>query len=154
MRRSQHEVGRTGDIYMSKMMEIAARYANGEEEDHIRSGKHKAVADGDGNSNRKQKQKAPSTPQAEAAAVTNAKFKGKGKAQYTPKKKQFGNSILDQPCPIHTKMDEEGNAIFPKHTTRQCRLLIQGFGQGQPSEKDNEQDDEDKEDPFPKSMQH
>ncbi|KAI4992416.1 hypothetical protein ZWY2020_051833 [Hordeum vulgare] len=140
---------RTGDISMSKMMEIAARYANGEEEDRIRSGKHKTIANGDGNNSRKQKQKAQSTPQAEAAAVTNAKFKGKGKAQYTPKKKQFGNSILDQPCPIHTKMDEEGNAIFPKHTTRQCRLLIQGFGEGQPSEKDTEQDDEDKGDPFP-----
>ena len=130
-------------------MEIVARYANGEEEDRIHSGKHKAVADGDGNSTRKQKQKAPSTLQAEAAAVTNAKFKGKGKAQFTPKKKQFGNHILDQPCPIHTKMDEEGNAIFPKHTTRQCRLLIQGFGEGQPSEKDNEQDEEDKEEPLP-----
>ena len=93
--------------------------------------------------------KAPSTPQAEAAVVTNAKFKGKGKAQYTPKKKPFNNPILDQPCPIHTKMDEEGNPIYPKHTTRQCRLLIQGFGEGQPSEKDNEQDEEDKEDPFP-----
>ncbi|KAI4984260.1 hypothetical protein ZWY2020_047958 [Hordeum vulgare] len=141
--------GQTRDISMSKMMEIAARYANGEEEDRIRSGKHKPVADGDVNSNRKHKHKAQPTPQAEAAAVTNAKFKGKRKAQYTPKKKQFGNSILDQPCPIHTKMDEEGNPIFPKHTTRQCRLLIQGFGEGQPSEKDNEQDDEDKEDPFP-----
>ncbi|KAI5012123.1 hypothetical protein ZWY2020_024257 [Hordeum vulgare] len=119
--------GRIGDISMSKMMEIAARYENGEEEDRIRSGKHKSVADGDGNINRKQKHKAQSTPQAEAAAFTNAKFKGKGKAQYTPKKRQSGNSILDQPCPIHTKMDEEGNAIFPKHTTRQCRLLIQGF---------------------------
>ncbi|KAI4996995.1 hypothetical protein ZWY2020_052337 [Hordeum vulgare] len=75
--------GRTGDISMSKMMEIAARYANGEEEDRICSGKHKSVADGDGNNNRK------------------------------------------------------------------CRLLIQGFGEGQPSEKDTEQDDEDKEDPFP-----
>ncbi|KAI5008870.1 hypothetical protein ZWY2020_009918 [Hordeum vulgare] len=32
--------GRTGDISMSKMMEIATRYANGEEEDRIR-GKHK-----------------------------------------------------------------------------------------------------------------
>ncbi|KAI5016509.1 hypothetical protein ZWY2020_006360 [Hordeum vulgare] len=134
---------------MSKMMEIAALYANGEEEDRIRSGKHKSLANGDGNNNRKQKQKAQSTPQAEAAAVTNAKFKGKGKAQYTPKKRQSGNSILDQPCPIHTKMDEEGNAILPKHTTRQCRLLIQGFGEGQPSEKDTEQDDEDKEDLFP-----
>ncbi|KAI4989200.1 hypothetical protein ZWY2020_036517 [Hordeum vulgare] len=35
--------GRTGDISMSKMMEIATRYANGEEEDRIRSGKHKAM---------------------------------------------------------------------------------------------------------------
>ncbi|KAI5017513.1 hypothetical protein ZWY2020_042401 [Hordeum vulgare] len=133
---------------MSKMMEIATRYANGEEEDRIRSGKHKAVADGDGNNTRKQKQKAPSTP-ASDRIVTNAKFKGKGKAQFTPKKKQFGNSILDQPCPIHTKMDEEGNTIYPKHTTWQCRLLIQGFGEGQPSENGNEQDEEDKEDPFP-----
>ncbi|KAI5017078.1 hypothetical protein ZWY2020_037456 [Hordeum vulgare] len=46
-------------------------------------------------------------------------------------------------------MDEEGNPIYPKHTTRQCRLLIQGFGEGQPSEKVNEQDEEAKEDPFP-----
>ncbi|KAI5017077.1 hypothetical protein ZWY2020_037455 [Hordeum vulgare] len=72
--------GRTSDISMSKMMEIAARYANSEEEDRIRSGKHKTVGDGDGSNTRKQKQKAPSTLQAEAAVVTNAKFKGKGKA--------------------------------------------------------------------------
>ncbi|KAI4996962.1 hypothetical protein ZWY2020_052304 [Hordeum vulgare] len=141
--------GRTGDISMRKMMEIAARFANGKEEDRIRSDKHKSVTDGDGNSSRKQKRKAQSTPQAEVAVITNAKFKGKGKAQYTPKKRQSGNSILDQPCPIHTKTDEEGNVILPKHTTRQCRLLIQGFGEGQLSEKDTEQDDEDKEDPFP-----
>ncbi|KAI5013097.1 hypothetical protein ZWY2020_028051 [Hordeum vulgare] len=54
--------GRTGDISMSKMMEIATRYANGEEEDRMRSGKHKTVADGDGGNTRKQKQKAPPTP--------------------------------------------------------------------------------------------
>ncbi|KAI4975032.1 hypothetical protein ZWY2020_048639 [Hordeum vulgare] len=102
--------GRTSNISMSKMMEIAARYANGKEEDRIRSGKHKSVADGDGNNNRKQKQKAQSTPQAEAAAVTNAKFKGKGKAQYTPKKRQSGNSILDQPCPIHTRWTKKAMA--------------------------------------------
>ncbi|KAI4973716.1 hypothetical protein ZWY2020_041497 [Hordeum vulgare] len=81
---SQTKFGRTGDISMSKMMEITTRYANGEEEDRIRSGKHKTVADGDGGNTRKQKQKAPSTPQAETTAVTNAKFKGKGKAQFTP----------------------------------------------------------------------
>ncbi|KAI4980446.1 hypothetical protein ZWY2020_020931 [Hordeum vulgare] len=56
---------------MSKMMEIATRYANGEEEDRIRSGKHKTVADGDGGNTRKQKQKAPTAPQAEAAALVN-----------------------------------------------------------------------------------
>ncbi|KAI4994120.1 hypothetical protein ZWY2020_028397 [Hordeum vulgare] len=141
--------GRTSDISMSKMMEIAARYANGEEEDRIRSSKHKKVGDVDGANTQKQKQKASPTPQAEAAAVTNAKFKGKGKAQFTPKKKQFNNPSLDQPCPVHTKMDEEGNPIYAKHTTQQCRLLIQGFSEGQPSEKDHEQDEEDKEDPFP-----
>ncbi|KAI4978336.1 hypothetical protein ZWY2020_014890 [Hordeum vulgare] len=108
---------------MSKMMEIATRYANGEEEDRIRSGKHKKVGDADGGNTRKQKQKAPPTPQAEATAVTNAKFKGKGKAQFTPKKKSFNNPILDQPC--------------------------SGFSEGQPSEKDHEQDEVDKEDPFP-----
>ncbi|KAI4995418.1 hypothetical protein ZWY2020_035321 [Hordeum vulgare] len=129
---------------MSKMMEIAARYANGEEENRIRSGKHKTVGDGDGSNTRKQKQKVPSTPQAVVAVVTNAKFKGKGKVQFTPKKKQFNNPILDQPCPVHMNMDKEGNPIYPKHTTRQCRLLIQGLGEGQPSEKVNEQDEEDK----------
>ena len=80
--------GRTGDISMSKMMEIAMGYANGKEENRIRSGKHTSVTDGDGSSNQKQKQKAQSTPQAEATVCTNAKFKGKGKPQYTPKKKQ------------------------------------------------------------------
>ncbi|KAI4995414.1 hypothetical protein ZWY2020_035317 [Hordeum vulgare] len=135
--------GRTGDISMSKMMEIAARYANGEEVDRIRSGKHKTVGDGDGSNTWKQKQKVPSTP-VQRMAVTNAKFKGKGKVQFTPKKKQFNNPILDQPCPVHTKMDEEGNPIYPKHSTRQFRLLIQGLGEGQPSEKVNEQDEEDK----------
>jgi hypothetical protein len=49
--------GRTGDMSLNKMMEIATRYANGEEEDRLRSGKGKAVDNdgGGGNSNRKQK---------------------------------------------------------------------------------------------------
>ena len=55
--------------------------------------------------------------------------------------------MLDLPCHIHTKKDEEGNFIYPKHTTRQCRLLIQSFREGQPSEKEKESDKaEDKED--------
>ena len=36
--------GRTGDMSLAWMMEIATKYANGEEEDRLRSGKHKTVA--------------------------------------------------------------------------------------------------------------
>ncbi|KAI4987171.1 hypothetical protein ZWY2020_019971 [Hordeum vulgare] len=128
---------------MSKMMEIAARYANGEEEDRIRSGKHKTTWRWE----QHWKRKAPPT-HSRGRSCYQCQVQGQGKAHH-PKKKKLGNPILDQPCPIHTKMDEEGNAIYPKHTTRQCRLLIQGFGEGQPNEKGNEQDEEDKEDPFP-----
>ncbi|KAI4967840.1 hypothetical protein ZWY2020_013998 [Hordeum vulgare] len=53
---------------MSKMMEIATRYANAEEEDCLHSGKGKAVY-GDANSNRKQKQKVERTLPAEASAL-------------------------------------------------------------------------------------
>ena len=61
--------------------------------------------------------------------------------------------MLDLPCHIHTKKDEEGNLIYPKHTTRQCRLLIQQFREKQPSEKEKESDkdeDEDEDDGYPK----
>ena len=55
--------------------------------------------------------------------------------------------MLDLPCLIHTKKDEEGNFIYPKHTTRQCRLLIQQFQGKQPKDKEKESDKvEDKED--------
>ena len=54
--------------------------------------------------------------------------------------------MVDLPYHIHTKKDDEGNLILPKHTTRQCRLLIQQFREKQPSEKEKESDkDEDKE---------
>src|SRR3989337_1114685 len=36
--------GQTGDMSLAQMMEIATRYANGEEEDQLRSGKNKSVA--------------------------------------------------------------------------------------------------------------
>ena len=36
--------GRTGDMSLSRMMEIATKYANGEEEYRLRIGKHKSVA--------------------------------------------------------------------------------------------------------------
>ena len=36
--------GQTGDMSLTQMMEIATKYANGEEEDRLRSGKNKIVA--------------------------------------------------------------------------------------------------------------
>ena len=36
--------GRTGDMSLTRMMEIATRYANNEEEDRLRSDKNKQVA--------------------------------------------------------------------------------------------------------------
>ena len=121
--------GRIGNMTLARMMEIATKYANGEEEERLRSGKHKAVAHeaGGGNSGRKQKRKAEPAAPSEALAVVQGKFKGKPKGLWNPKKvkDQDGNDVLDLPCHIHTKKDEEGNFIYPKHTTRQCRLLIQ-----------------------------
>ena len=69
-------------------MEIATKYANGEEEDRLRSGKHKSVAQetGGGNSSRKQKRKADPAAPGEALAVTQGKFKGKPKGLGTPRK--------------------------------------------------------------------
>ena len=64
-------------------------------------------------------------------------------------KDQEGNDVMDLPCHIHTKKDEEGNLILPKHTTRQCRLLIQSFQESQPSGKDKEPENEEDDEGFP-----
>ena len=58
-------------------MEIPTKYANGEEEDRLRSGKHKSVAHETrgGNSSRKQKRKAEPAAPGEALAVTQGKLK-------------------------------------------------------------------------------
>ena len=80
--------------------------------------------------------------------MAQGKFKGKPKGPWNPEKvkDQDGNDVLDLPCHIHTKKVEEGNLIYPKHTTRQCRLLIQQFREKQPKEKEKESDKvEDKE---------
>jgi len=142
--------GRTGDMTLTRMMEIATRYANGEEEDRVRSGKGKPVGEdtGGGNSNRKQKRKAEPAGPGEVAVATQGKSKGKPKGPLIPKKVKdsTGNDMLDLPCHTHIKKDEEGNLIYPKHTTRQCRVLMQQFREKQPSEKEKESDkDEDKE---------
>src|SRR4051812_47783103 len=95
---------------------------------------------GAGTSNRKQKRKAEPAAPGEALAVTQGKFKGKPKGPWNPKKvkDQDENDVLDLPCHIHTKKDEEGKLIYPKHTTRQCRLLIQQFQGKQSKDKEKE----------------
>ena len=102
--------GRTGDMSLSRMMEIATKYANGEEEDWLRSGKHKSVAQETGgeNSSRKQKRKAEPAAPGEALAVTQGKLKGKPKGPWNPKKvkDKEGNDVMDLPCHIHMKKDE------------------------------------------------
>ena len=72
-------------------------------------------------SRRKQKRKADAVDNAEAAALA---VQGKGKGQPKQKKEGAaknknipGRDILDQPCQVHTKRDEDGNLILPKHTT-------------------------------------
>ena len=138
--------GRTRDMSLSRMMEIATKYANGEEEDRLRSGKHKSVAHDTrgGNSSWKQKRKAEAAGPAEVAVLNQGKFKGKPKGPWTPKKVKDheGNDVMDLPCHIHTKKYEEGNLILTKHTTRQCRLLIQSFRESKPSDKDKEPEKE------------
>ena len=90
---------RIGDMTLTRMLEIATRYANGEEEDRLRSGKSKPVGQdtGGGNSSRKQKRKAEPAAPGEALAVTQGKFKGKRKGPWIPKKvkDQAGNDVLD-----------------------------------------------------------
>ena len=66
---------------LTRMMEIATRYANEEDEDRLRSGKGNPVGQDTrgGNSNRKQKRKAEPAAPGEVAATTQGKFKGKPK---------------------------------------------------------------------------
>ena len=108
---------------MSRMMEIATRYANGEEEDRQRNGKGKTSEPNPRNSNlnRKPKHKADGLAQAEAAALAGqAKNKGKAKDKWIPTKKKdrSGQDVLDLLCHIHTRKDEDVNLILPKHTTQ------------------------------------
>ena len=104
--------GRSGDMSPARMMEIATRYANGEEEDRLRSVKNKLVAQdtGGGNSSWKQKRKAGAASPAKAAVLNQGKFKGKPKGPWIPKKvkDQAVNDFLDLPCHVHTKKTRRG----------------------------------------------
>ena len=79
--------GRTGDMSVNRIMEIATKYANGEDEDRLRSGKLKSVSqETGGNSSRKQKRKDEPAAPGEALALAQGKSKGKPKGPWNPKK--------------------------------------------------------------------
>lgn len=62
---------------------------------------------------------------AELVVVANQnKGKVNPKKEWTPlKKAKTDDNILDKSCHIHITKDEKGNIVYPKHTTRQCRVL-------------------------------
>ncbi|KAI4977107.1 hypothetical protein ZWY2020_050714 [Hordeum vulgare] len=113
---------RTGDMSMNKMMEIASRYANGEEEYRIRNGKGKAVDNNvGGNSNWKQKVKADSSTLAKAAALApQGKFKGKPKGTFPPKMSKEDESSGKDP----EKENDEEKDDFPEvQATLEAELI-------------------------------
>jgi len=124
------------------------KYANGEEEDRLRSGKGRAsdVPQSAGNAGKKQKRKVDPLGKAEVAAVPGQgkpkPKKNKKKDWANKKKPEYNSEVMDQPCAIHTKKDEEGNLIYPKHTTRECRMLKHEMGKEASAEKDDDEEGE------------
>ena len=78
--------GRTGDMTLTRMMEIATQYANGEEEDRLHSGKGKLVALDTGRGQKHKRKDEPTRPSEAATVMTQGKFKGKPKGPWIPKK--------------------------------------------------------------------
>jgi hypothetical protein len=128
------KLARSPDVTsLGRMMEIANKYANGEEEirqktQQFRGGNnssHPNPKNGGGGG----KRKAEGAPtDAELVAAANAAgIHGKAQPrkgwQPRQKKPTSDDDILDQPCPLHTTRDAEGKTILPKHTARQCRLI-------------------------------
>ena len=116
-------------------MEIANKYANGEEEIRQKSQQYRSGGNHSA-SNPKQKNggsggnlKAKDAPtDAELVAAANAAGihgRTQPRKEWKPRQKKPTNDddILDQPCPLHTTRDTKGKTVLPKHTTRQCRLI-------------------------------
>ncbi|KAI5014770.1 hypothetical protein ZWY2020_056160 [Hordeum vulgare] len=124
-------------------MEIANRYTNGEEENFRRSSIGRASdAPQSGNARKKKKRKGEPAGKAEVAAVP-----GQGQGKYKKKKDWAGqkkaeskSTLLDQPCPINSRKDEEGETILSKHTTRDCHLPQKEMDRETSEDKQDEDD--------------
>src|ERR1041384_7194149 len=130
------KLARSPDVTsLGRLMEIANKYANGEEEIQQKSQQYRSGGNNSA-SNPKQKngggsgkRKAEGAPtDAELVAAANAAGihgKGQPRKEWQPLQKKPANNddILDHPCPLHTTRDAEGKTVLPKHTARQCRLI-------------------------------
>src|SRR4051812_6633468 len=129
------KLARSPDVTsLGRLMEIANKYANGEEEIRQKSQQYRSKGN-NSTSNPKQKngggsgkRKAEEVPtDAEMVAAANAAVihkKSQPRKEWQPRqKKPASDDILDQPCPLHTTRDAEGKMVIPKHTARQCRLI-------------------------------
>src|SRR4051812_42440177 len=117
--------------HSARLMEIANKYSNGEEEIRRKSQQYRSGGNNSA-SNPKQKngsgsgkRKAERAPtDAELVAAANAAGihgKNQSRKEWQPRQNKPTNDddILDQPCPLHTTRDAEGKTVLPKHTNRQ-----------------------------------
>src|SRR4051812_48180804 len=101
-------------------MEIANKYANGEEEIRQKSQQYRSGGN-NSTSNPKQKNGGGSGKRKAEGAPTEAELVAAANAPGIHGKSQPRKEW--QPCPLHTTRDAEGKTVLPKHTARQCRLI-------------------------------
>src|SRR4051812_8647654 len=146
------KLARSPDVTsLGRLMEIANKYANGEEEIRQKSQQYQTGGNNSA-SNPKQrngggagKRKAEDAPtDAELVAAANAAGihgRTQPRKEWQPRQKKPTNDddILDQPCHLHTTGDAEGKTVLPNHTARQCHLIkraAQNAKTGPPADKD------------------
>src|ERR1041385_5501961 len=115
-------------------MEIANKYANGEEEIRQKNQQHRGGGSNSapnpkpkagGNNTRKAEHAPIDAELVEPANASGIHGRMQPRKEWQPRQKKSANDgdVLDQPCPLHTTRDAEGKLILPKHTARQCRLI-------------------------------
>jgi len=130
------KLARSPDVTsLGRLMEIANKYANGEEEIRQKSQQYRGGGNNSASNPKPKngggggKRKAEGAPtDAELLAAANAAGihgKSQPRKEWQPRQKNPTNDddILDQPCSLHTTRDAEGKTVLPKHTARQCRLI-------------------------------
>src|SRR4051812_7606659 len=122
------KLARSPDVTsLGRLMEIANKYANGEEEIRQKSQQYQSGNNSASNPKKKNgggggKRKAEGAPtDTELVAAANAvgiHSKNQPRKEWQTRQKRPSNDddILNQPCLLHTTQDAEGKTVFPKHT--------------------------------------